>query len=126
MVAAALARSNPERPVVIVAPGPAEAERWLADLRHLTDLPLAYYPQRESLGEDEPHLEIAGERVETLDDLLGGRLRIVVTTARATAERTAIPKALGDARLVLKAPVDGKGLAGGPSLSDVSDRLESM
>ena len=126
VVAAALARSNPERPVLIVAPGPAEAERWLADLRHLTDLPLAYYPQRESLGEEEPHLEIAGERVETLDDLLNGKLRILVTTARATAERTTIPEALGEGRLVLKAPMDGKTMAGGPSLSDVSERLEEM
>ena len=126
MVAAALARSMPERPVVIVAPGPAEAERWLADLRHLTDLPLAYYPQRESLGEDEPHLEIAGERVETLDDLLSGRLRLLVTTARATAERTSVPLALGEARLVLHAPEDGKGMAAGPSLSEVADLLENM
>ena len=126
VVAAALARSSPERPVVVVAPGPAEAERWLADLRHLTDLPLAYYPQRESLGDDEPHLEIAGERVETLDDLLSGRLRILVTTARASAERTAIPKALGEARLVLRAPVDGQGMADGPSLSDVADQLDAM
>ncbi len=126
MVAAALARSAPERPVVIVAPGPAEAERWLADLRHLTDLPLAYYPQRESLGEEEPHLEIAGERVETLDDLLSGRLRLLVTTARATAERTSVPQALGEARLVLRAPEDGKGMAAGPSLSVVTDELEAM
>ncbi|HTK56803.1 MAG TPA: transcription-repair coupling factor, partial [Gemmatimonadales bacterium] len=126
MVAAALARSMPERVVLIVAPGPSDAERWLADLRHLTDLPLAYYPQRESLGEEEPHLEIAGERVETLDDLLSGRLRILVTTARATAERTAVPKALGESRLVLRAPEDGKALAGGPSLSEVADQLEVM
>ena len=126
VVAAALARSMPERPVVIVAPGPAEAERWLADLRHLTDLPLAYYPQRESLGEDEAHLEIAGERVETLDDLLSGRLRLLVTTARATAERTSVPLALGEARLVLHAPEDGKAMAAGPSLSEVSDQLEEM
>jgi transcription-repair coupling factor (superfamily II helicase) len=126
MVAAALARSMPERPVVIVAPGPAEAERWLADLKHLTDLPTDYYPQRESLGEEEPHLEIAGERVETLDDLLSGRLRILVTTARATAERTAVPVALGEGKLVLTAPVDGKGMAAGPSFADVGDRLEEM
>ncbi|MEP6744132.1 MAG: transcription-repair coupling factor, partial [Gemmatimonadota bacterium] len=125
-MAAALARSSPERVVVIVAPGPSEAERWLADLRHLTDLPLAYYPQRESLGEEEPHLEIAGERVETLDDLLSGRLRLLVTTARATAERTAVPQALGDARLVLRAPEDGKALAAGPSLREVTDGLETM
>ncbi len=126
VVAAALARSMPERVVVIVAPGPAEAERWLADLRHLTDLSLAYYPQRESLGEDEPHLEIAGERVETLDDLLSGRLRLLVTTARATAERTSVPLALGEARLVLRAPEDGKAMATGPSLSEVSDQLDEM
>ena len=126
VVAAALARSMPERPVVVVAAGPAEAERWLADLRHLTDLPHAYYPQRESLGEDEPHLEIAGERVETLDDLLAGRLRLLVTTVRATAERTTVPTALGESRLVLRAPEDGKGLKGGPSLSAVAEQLETM
>ena len=49
---------------------------------------LALYPQREALGEDEPHYEIAGERVETIAALLEGRLRVLVTTARATVERT--------------------------------------
>ncbi|HEU4570711.1 MAG TPA: transcription-repair coupling factor [Gemmatimonadales bacterium] len=126
VVAAALARSQPERPVVVVAPGPAEAERWLADLRHLTDLPLAYYPQRESLGDEESHLEIAGERVETLDDLLAGRLRLLVTTARATAERTAVPDSLLTARLVLRAPEDGKALAEGPGLAAVAAQLDAM
>lgn len=87
--------------VVVVAPTPADAERWLADLAHLTDLPVGHYPQREALGEEEPHLEIAGERVETLEELLRGRLRILVTTARATAERTMVPAALGALRLEL-------------------------
>jgi transcription-repair coupling factor (superfamily II helicase) len=126
VMVAAVARANPARLLAVIAPGPAEAERWLTDLRHLTDLPLALYPQRESLGEEESHYEIAGERAETLDDLAHGRLRIVVTTARATAERTLMSAALEAARLTLKAPVDGRGLAGGPTLSDVVERLEAM
>jgi transcription-repair coupling factor (superfamily II helicase) len=87
--------------VAVVAPTPADAERWLADLAHLTGLSAGHYPQREALGEEEPHLEIAGERVETLEDLLWGRLRILVTTARAAAERTTVPEALGALRLEL-------------------------
>ena len=102
-VLAWLARREPQRMFAIVAPTPAEAERWLTDLRQLTDLPLALYPQREALGEDEPHLEIAGERAETLQALLEGRLRILVTTARATAERTRVPEALREATLRLRA-----------------------
>ena len=37
-----------------------------------SDAPIALYPQREGLGEDEPHYEIAGERVETLQALRRG------------------------------------------------------
>jgi transcription-repair coupling factor (superfamily II helicase) len=88
---------------VIVAPTPGEAERWLTDLALLTDLPAALYPQREALGEDEPHYEIAGERAETIEALLSGRLRILVTTARATAERTLVPEAVERSRLALAA-----------------------
>ncbi|MEO8294698.1 MAG: transcription-repair coupling factor [Gemmatimonadota bacterium] len=103
VLAAWLARTYPQRLFTIIAPTPSEAERWLGDLRALTDLPVALYPQRESLGEDEPHYEIAGERVETLETLLSGKLRLLVTTARATAERTLVPAALERLRLVLKA-----------------------
>ena len=98
-----LARTFPLRLFTVVAPTPADGERWLDDLRTLTDLPAALYPQRESLGEDEPHYEIAGERIETIDALLAGRLRILVTTARATAERTRIPDALAHATITLQA-----------------------
>ena len=105
--------------VTVVATTPAEAERWLADLAHLTDLPVGHYPQREALGEEEPHLEIAGERVETLEALLRGQLRILVTTARATAERTRVPAALGQFRLDL-APGQARPLA------DLITLLESM
>ena len=56
-----LAESLPQRLFTVVAATPADAERWLADLSTLTDLPGALYPQREALGEEEPHYEIAGE-----------------------------------------------------------------
>lgn len=126
VLAAALARSHPERLVTIVAPGPAEAERWLTDVGHLTDLPAALYPQRESLGEEEAHYDIAGERAETLFDLVNGRIRILITTARATAERTPMAATLEAARLVLHSPEEGRALAEGPSLGEVTDRLREM
>ena len=101
VLAAWLADTESQRLLVVIAPAPGDAERWLTDLAHLTDLPAALYPQREALGEDEPHYEIAGERTETIEAILGGRLRIVVTTARATAEKTLVPAALEALRLPL-------------------------
>jgi transcription-repair coupling factor (superfamily II helicase) len=89
-----IARTFPQRVITVAAPTPADAERWLTDLAQLSDVPTALYPQREALGEDEPHYEIAGERAETLQALLQGQLRILVTTARASAERTLLPAAL--------------------------------
>jgi len=96
-----LAEQFPQRLFTVVAATPADAERWLADLATLTPLPCALYPQREALGEEEPHYEIAGERAETLEALLRGQLRILVTTARATAEKTLVPEALERLRLEL-------------------------
>ncbi len=119
VLAASLARTEAQRVIAVVAPTPADAERWLADLQFLADEGVALYPQREGLGEDEPHLEIAGERAETLEALLGGRLRVLVTTARAVAERTLVPAALEAARLRL-AP--GTRLA--PRV--LAERLEGM
>jgi transcription-repair coupling factor (superfamily II helicase) len=101
VLAAWLTSRFPQRLLTIVAPTPGEAERWLTDLTHLTDEGIALYPQREALGEDEPHYEIAGERAETIEALLQGRLRVLVTTARATAERTLVPAALEQLRLRL-------------------------
>jgi transcription-repair coupling factor (superfamily II helicase) len=103
VLASWIARELPQRLLTVIAPTPSEAERWLSDLHALTDLRTALYPQRESLGEEEPHYEIAGERVETLEALLRGNLRILVTTARATAERTRVPSALAEMRLLLRA-----------------------
>jgi transcription-repair coupling factor (superfamily II helicase) len=116
VLVAALARRFPQRVLTIVAPTPADAERWLADLEALAPEAVALYPQRESLGGEEQHVEIAGERIETVAALLEGRIRILITTARATVERTGVPGALRDARLTLS-----KG--GGPTLGDVAERL---
>lgn len=119
VLVAAVARRLPQRLFVVVTPAPSDAERWLADLQALRDGGVVLYPQRESLGPDEPHVEIAGERVETLEALLTGAARILVTTARASAERTAVPAALARARLNL---VTGTGR----TLTGVVGRLGEM
>jgi transcription-repair coupling factor (superfamily II helicase) len=119
VLAAWIARRFPQRLLTVVAPTPGEAERWLADLNQLVDEEVALYPQREALGEEEPHYEIAGERAETIEALLQGRLRILVTTARATAERTLVPVAL--ARLRLRVAVGER-----RPPAEVSSALERM
>src|SRR5262245_30298717 len=60
---AALAEEIPQRVFLVVTGTPADAERWLADFSVLAPDVARLYPQREALGEEEPHLEIAGERV---------------------------------------------------------------
>ena len=120
-----LARRHPQRLFTVVAPTPADGERWVDDLATLTDLPVAWFPQRESLGEDEPHYEIAGERTETLAALLGGRVRILVTTARATAELTRIPAALARATVTLGGG-PGPGPGAGSSVSSLSDLVAEL
>ena len=99
---AALARRLTTRFFVVVAEGVGDSERWLADLETLaSDIPLALYPARESFGEAEPHMEVAGERTETLERLTRGELRILLTTPRALLERTRMPRALQDLRVEL-------------------------
>lgn len=101
---AALAEREPNRLFVVIADQLPEAERWLADLQSvLGEQGVALYPPREGFGEVEPHAEVAGERVETLERLSRGGVRILLTTARAVQERTRMPRALADARLVLRA-----------------------
>jgi transcription-repair coupling factor (superfamily II helicase) len=123
VLVAALARRLRQRVFCVVAPTPAEAERWLADLRTLAGDAVALYPQRESLGGEELHYELAGERMETLEALLAGRVRILVTTARATAEGLRVPRSLERARLTL-AP--GKEDAGRGTMGAVVARLQEM
>jgi len=118
---AALSRRLAQRVFTVVAPTPADAERWLADLQML--LPgdaTSLYPQRESLGAEEPHYELAGERIETLEALLRGAARILITTARGSAERTAVPAALEQARLVIAVKKEER------SLTETAQRLDAM
>ncbi|HET8769893.1 MAG TPA: transcription-repair coupling factor [Gemmatimonadaceae bacterium] len=103
VLVAALAEREPNRLFVVVADQLPEAERWLADLQSvLGDEGVALYPPREGFGEVEPHAEVAGERVETIERLTRGAVRVLLTTARAVQERTRLPRALADARLALK------------------------
>jgi transcription-repair coupling factor (superfamily II helicase) len=67
ILVAALAEEHPQRVFLVVTPTPAAAEAWLSDLTALMGGAARLFPQREALGEEEPHLEIVGERVETLD-----------------------------------------------------------
>ncbi len=100
---AALAEQQPNRMIAIVADQLPEAERLLADLQSVMgEGAVALYPPREGFGEVEPHAEVAGERVETLERMTRGEVRLLLTTARAVLERTRLPQALADARLELK------------------------
>jgi transcription-repair coupling factor (superfamily II helicase) len=123
-----LGRAVPERLFTVIATTPADAERWLTDLQHLTDLSVALYPQRESFGEEETHYEIAGERAETLAALLAGRLRILVTTARASQERTRVAAGVRENTLRIRADRRAEGRADGPSprLPETVGALEAM
>jgi len=102
VVLAGLAQNLPRRFYVLVSDDVAGAERWLADLGTLEPESVAFYPPRESFGEAEAHAEVAGERVETLERIGRGDLRILVTTSRALLERTQLPRALASARVELR------------------------
>lgn len=101
VLAAWLARTDSARMITVITASPGEAERWLTDLEHLGVTGVGLFPQREAIADEQPHLEIAGERMETIEQLLRGQLRILVTTARAAAERTAVPAALEALRVEL-------------------------
>ena len=103
VLVSALARHLPRRLIVVVSDTVSDAERWLADLQVLVgDAGVALYPPREGFGEVEPHTEIAGERVETLERLMRSDVHILLTTSRAVMERSHVPKALVSSRLELR------------------------
>jgi transcription-repair coupling factor (superfamily II helicase) len=104
LLAAALADALPQRLWLVVAGSPPQAESAEADLQAIlgSDV-VALYPQRETLPYEaaEHHLEVSGMRVETLERLLAGRARVLVTTARALQELADIPAGLADLRLTI-------------------------
>ena len=101
---AALARElGATRFIAIVAATVPDAERWLADLTALGERErIALYPPREGFGEVEPHVEVAGERVETLERVARGEVGILATTARAVQELTRLSDAVRSTRLELR------------------------
>jgi len=119
VLVAALNEDLPPRVILLVASNPTEAEMWYADLNVLIGDGVRLYPQREALGEEEPHFEIAGERVETIDAVLGGSVRVVVTTLAASAELTRMAGAVELARIYLEEGTSSR-------LSDFVDQLVSM
>src|SRR5690349_6992416 len=119
-VLAALTRRLPNRFFVVATESVTEAERWLADLGTLVhETPVPLYPPREGFGEAEPHMEVAGERVETLERLTRGEIHLLITTARALLERTRMPRALRELRVELR-----KG--GTHRLESLAEHLESI
>jgi transcription-repair coupling factor (superfamily II helicase) len=88
---------------VVIAESVTGAERWLADLESIAEPNMvAFYPPRESFGESEPHAEVQGERVETLERIGRGDVRILLTTARALLEKTQLPRAVAETRLEIR------------------------
>ncbi len=103
VMVAALSRRLTGRVIVVVTDALPDAERWLADLSALADAEgIALYPPREGFGEVEPHAEVAGERVETLERLSRGAVRLLLTTSRALMEKTQLALAVSRARLELR------------------------
>ena len=73
VLVAALAERERNRLIVVVTDQLSDAERWLADLESITGRDgISLYPPREGFGEVEPHAEVAGERVETLERMIIG------------------------------------------------------
>ncbi len=105
LLTATLAQKLPQRMWVLVAPGPHEADAIESDVRSfLGEGQVVLYPQRETLPYEaaEHHFEVSGLRVEALEALLAGRVRVLVTTIRALQERAEIPTGLADLRLTLR------------------------
>ncbi len=116
---AALAARDTQRFFAVVAGSPHAAELWLSDLETVVSASVRLYPQREALGEDEPHLELAGERAETLQAVARGEVRVVVTTLRALQEVSRTPDAVVRQRIDLAAST-------GADHAEIIDRLGAL
>ena len=105
--------------VVVVAATPGEAEAVHADLEFLLGPSGSrYFPQRETLPyeDTDPHVEIAGQRIDALAAMLGGRTRLLVTTARGLVERSPIPSRTEGFSIQLR-------VGGEAALDQLADRL---
>jgi transcription-repair coupling factor (superfamily II helicase) len=103
-LAGALIESGTARTVLLVAPTAAAADEAEADLEAMTPGLARTFPQRESIHPElsDPHIEISARRVDSLQAVITGRARIMVTTARALAERFIVPASWSDLELRLR------------------------
>ncbi|MEX0980174.1 MAG: transcription-repair coupling factor, partial [Gemmatimonadota bacterium] len=102
---ATLHEETGSRVVVAVAEDSGQAAAIEADLDALLGEGVAHgYPQREALPYEsgEPHIRVAGLRVEAVEALFSGRTRLLVTTLRALQERAAVPERLARLRLTIR------------------------
>jgi transcription-repair coupling factor (superfamily II helicase) len=101
-VVACLHRQTPGRVLIAVAEDPQAAIAAHADLEVILEREgeSYLYPQKEALPyeESEPHIEIGGLRVEAVEALFSGRVRLLVTTSRALQERVPLPTRLAELR----------------------------
>ena len=91
--------------LVFVAPSSTKALDIEADLETLVGKDsFVSYPQREQLPQiaKEPDREITGMQIESLEAILKGRSRLLVTTLRALQERILIPETLDNLRTTLR------------------------
>ncbi|HUG02277.1 MAG TPA: transcription-repair coupling factor [Longimicrobiales bacterium] len=122
VLSAALSEDERQRLVVVVAASPPLAEAAEADLQTILGEESAHlYAQRETLPYEagEHHLEVSGLRVEALEALLSGRLRVLVTTPRALQELSDLPASLEDLQVRLR-----RGDAIGPH--ELARRLDEL
>src|SRR5687767_2955975 len=122
LMVAALAEAFPHRLFIAVATAPPEADAIEADLHaYIGEHSTALFPQRETLPYEaaEHHFEVSGLRVEALEALFAGRVRLLVTTARALQELAEIPTSLAELRLTLETGQDIRP-------QDLAERLNEM
>ena len=111
VVAAALARREPNRLWVVAASSPNQAADAFQDLEALAPGLAVHYPQRELVGGfgEDPSPVASGRRVEAVEAVLAGRARMLVATWRALQELAAIPRDLARMRFVVsKGPRPGR------------------
>ena len=145
---AALAGRLPNRLWIVAASSPRHAAAHMADLETLLgEGAVAEYPQRDgaagAAGADEPPFdaldpkargatgfEVSGQRVEAVESLLAGRVRVLVATRRALQEVAPIPGDLAGLRLAvetgaelarddLTAALDARGFQRAPMVEEV-------
>ncbi|HEU5209756.1 MAG TPA: transcription-repair coupling factor [Longimicrobiales bacterium] len=122
LLIAALADALPQRIWVVVTHTPGDAEALEADLHSLYDAGrVTLYPQRETLPYEatEHHVEVSGLRVEAIEALLAGRVRVLITTGRALQERAELPSGLAELRTTLSVGDEIR-------LQELAERLDEL